>query len=39
MDFRLEDFREQHCIDHSSDEEHHQHMEIDSLRIVEGKQQ
>ena len=32
-------FRKQHCIGDFSDEEHHQHMEIDRLRITEGKQQ
>jgi len=34
-----EDFRKQHCIDDSSDGEHHQHMVIDCIRIIEEGQQ
>jgi len=33
------DYRKQHGIDDPSDGEQHQHMEIDSIRIIEGKQQ
>jgi hypothetical protein len=39
MDSQLEGYRKQHCIDDPSDREHHQHMEVDSIRIIEGGQQ
>jgi hypothetical protein len=34
-----QDFRKEHCVDDPSDGELHQHMEIDSIRIIEGKKQ
>jgi len=39
VEIEKQDYRKEHCIDDSSNGEHHQHMEVDSIRIMEGKQQ
>jgi len=37
--FKGRSFRKQRCLEDFSDGEHHQHMEVNRIRILEGKQQ